>query len=1262
MAYSELGITVIQQFTAANGPVAVPLLPLLVYGPGYNVQSRASHSTPEEYSGGAKSISYPGLNAGEYVDLGDEDSWGSNEVPYPVSVSIVDGKKVIDSAVQGYFASTEHYSGTKTVGTNNIGGFSAGTFNLGDIGKAVYVHTGDASDRGSRTITAVNGTGTQITVDGAVFAVGEAANVSITPSGGQVSRFYSAGNLDNARVGDVLEIGPAYTTTYAISALGSGNYVDLSTSASPSGNDKQWRVTAEFSDVAVSDTQTEQSVELVRGTDFTYDKDGIDLVSGITDETSPSGPIVSGEIKVSYRALKTSLASSTGKIEEETEIATKVGIQSEYNPLAFALGKAKENTTFTVYFTGADVTDAVKAGASQFDGPGKLTYSEQLTRVADEDIYVLNSLSQYTGHNTELNTHVTDVSDPTKEWNRVRVGIINTALSTETEIDSENTFSTWDVNGLTVVKNSDDGQLYWKSGRLSSRGGNAFPDFDGATSPLPVSAKTDLVKLSGGSVSGNSGFWGIEKSEVLPIRDSGDSDLSEVAPYRGYFASYGNRIRSGAFQLTASDDGGGNVRLTAPANGTFRFLEGVSIGGGLASRVYMPTVRDGIICNVTAVDTTNYKYVDTDIVYQSDFNTSLKSQICINEYDAIFAKPGLTLQKKTYTDATGSTTAATDTVTAAAGFFTGMAGKYLKLAGTTAGADDGYHQILSVNGSGSQAVVATDLTTTDAGTVTVTLDLLQISGASGKNEFASVAAAQTGSLVYAGRDFALSGNKVTGTQDVGSFPAGTFGPEDVGRSIMLYEATGAIEYATITAFVSDTRVTTDAPAFGSNNAITAQLVDIDYTASESFTVYEQVDDDTISVNLNWAQKYAGNNVASATINLIQYGYGDIGRVVRILSGAYAGQSYTVFAVRGEELILTLSTPFGSGAALGADSSAEDLNGFSIEFVSSPGNNAFRLSERNDVFPDNESGKTWIIQRDFRQLEVTGETFITKGVVAGDVIRITSPSSLAGDYEVNTVPAETKVTFVSGDELPLAGIISEFDGSSLASLKYEIVRPKTKDQQAQTIASYANSFANRRLICLWPDLCVIPVDGVDTDVPGYYLGTIVGAFISGFPPQRPLSRSGLTGVSSLKHSKVDNYFTRSQLNIIAGGGVMIIHMEDDTDVPHIRHQLSTDMSDIKFQEVSITKIIDYITRIIKQEFDQYLGKYSISEFLISKLKTTAQAIVQFCENQVDAKFGPLVNEIEFTSIAASETVADEIEAEVALDVPVPFNRLSVTIRA
>lgn len=1260
MAYTELGITVIQQFTAANGPVAVPLLPLLVYGPGYNVQSRVTHSTPETYDGGAKSVSYPNLGTEEFVDLGDADTWSDNEVAYPVSVSLVDGKKVIDSDVAGYFASTEHYAGTKTGAANTITGFAAGTFNLGDIGKSIFIHTGAVADRGARNITAVNGTGTQITVDGAVFTVGESANISVTPTGGQVSRFYSAGNLSNARVGDMLEMGPAYTTDYEISALGSGNYVDLTTSTAPTGNDQQWRVTAEFASVAISNTQNEKSVTLVRGTDFTYDKNGIDLNSGLTDPTVPSGPIVSGNIKISYRAVKTLLAASTGKIEEDSEIATKVGVETEYNPLAFALGKARENTTFTVYFTGADVTDNVRSGATDFDGPGKLDYADQLARIADEDMYVLNALSQYNGHNTELNTHVTDVSDPNKQWNRVRVGIINTALSTETEIASEATYTTWDANGLITVQNSNDGQLYWKSGRMSSRGGNEFPDFDGSTSPKPVNPKTDLAKLSGGTVAANNGFWGMENAEVLPIRDSGNS--SETAPYRGYFAGYGNRIRSGTFQLTASDNGG-NVRLTAPANGTFRFLEGVAIGGGLASRMWLPGIRNGIICNVTAVDTSNYKYVDTNLPYDAAYNTALGAQICINAYDAVFSAPGLTLTRRRYTTATGSTTSASDTLTGPAGFFTGLAGRTVLVSGTTAAADDGYHEIVSVNGAGTEAVVSSNLTTDDGGSVTIHIDLVQIAGAAGKNEFASVAAAQTGTLTYAGSDFAIAGNKKNATKNIDSFPAGTFGPGDVGRTIVFYEAASAVEFATITAFVSDTEVTTDVSVnFASAAAITMQICDQDFSAAEAVTVYEQVDDDTITVNLNWAQKYAGNNVASATINSVQYGYGDIGRVVRILAGAYAGQSYTVFAVRGEELILTNATAFGTGATLGADSSAEDGNGFGIEFTVTPGNNAFRLSVRAGDWPEVESGKTYLVQRDFRQLDVTGETFITKGVVNGSILRVTSPSSLAGDYEVDSVPAETRVIFKVGSELPLSGLISEFDGGSLASLKYELVQPKTKDQQAQTIADYAASFANRRLICVWPDKCVMPVDGNDTDVPGYYLGTIVGAFISGFPPQRPLSRTAMTGVSSLKNSKVDNYFKRSHLNTMAGGGVMIIHMEDDTDVPHIRHQLSTDMSDIKFQEVSITKIVDYITRIIKKEFDPYMGKYNIGDLLISKLKTTAQAIVQFCENQVDAKAGPLVNEIEFTSIAASATVADEVEAEVKLDVPVPFNRLTVTIRA
>ena len=1255
--YKELGVTVIQQFTATNPVISAPLLPLLIYGPVFSVHSRVQHDTPESYLGASKSISYPNLQPGEYVDLGSQESWGKNEKAFPVRVFITDGKKVTDSHTSGYFASEKHYSGDKQSGGTVVDGFSNGTWKASLVGKTVYVHTGDDADQGLRTISSVSGLGDAVTLSGSNWVSAENVNISIVPSGGKVSRFYSSNQFSKARIEDSLELAPAYSTSYKITSVDpQAGYIDVALSVAPSGDSQGWRVSAEFDSVNISDTQTEKSVELLLGTDFSYDNDSIDIVSGAQDLSEPQGSIVGGKVKVSYRALQPSFALETGKIEVDDDL-DDLGLISPYNPLAFALRQARNNTTFTVSYTGADVIQAVKDGLSPLDGPSKLSYASQLERIADEDVYILVPMSQYGEHNAQLGLHVDDVSDPNKEWNNVRIGIMNTSLITETNLQVEASQASWSISGLEEVQFGTDGQFYQKSGRLISRGSGESPDFNGDSNPLPVVPGKDLLKVSGSSV-GNDGFWSISKTEKLEIRDP--SLVDEEAPYRGYFAAYGNRIRSGSFKLTASDNAG-SVRLTAPSKGAFRHLAGESFPQ--QARVFVPGQQDGVIANVTAVDVSEYKYIDTNLHWEAGFAGSELSQCSILVHDGVFAEPGLTASVDPTGSNAGETVSASNKIIGPAGFFSGLVGQYVSVSGTTAAADDGYHEILAVSVGGDEATV-TSITTDDTG-LDLSLDLVKISGIASKGEFAGWSAGDKGSFLCSGRDFSLSGNRVSGSKNLDSFPANTWGPSDVGKTIRIQESGNDAVYAEITAFVSETEVTTDvAVNFADSNAVTVQLVDIDFDQEVEFEVLSMdASLDFIGLNLNWSQSFAGNGLVSVKKDdgsLV--GFGDVGRSVRILDGAYGGQSYGVIAARPEELILGTFTAFGTGSSKGNNSSAPDLNGFAIEFTPTPGNNTFSLSSRNEgKYVANDSGKTYSIQRDFRSINIASETFITKGYSQGDVLRISEPSLIAGDYEIGLIPQETELVLKQGSEISPSLLAEVFNDGTLDSLKYEVVSPKNKDQQAETIRDYASAFGNRRLVLMWPDRFEMPVDTKTTVLPGYYLGAMVGALASGFPPQKPLSRQALLGPTRVLNSKVDNYFIKRQINTIASGGVMVIHQQDDTDLPHVRHQLTTDTSDIKFQELSVTKIVDYISRIVKDETTPYTGKYNIGDFLISKMRTVAQAIVTFCSNQKDAQAGPLVNDISFVSIKQAD-VADELEMIFDIDAPIPFNRLKVITRA
>lgn len=1253
MAYSEIGVTIIQEITGESATVASPPLPLVLIGPGYNIQTLSIHDIPESYVGLAKSVGYPGIQPNEFVDVGNQDTWGDNENVYPLRVYVADGKKLIASSATGYFSSQNHAVGSTQTASVTINGFSLQTFRQSNVGKIVWIHTG--SNQGPRTILTVSADGSSITVSGAAFSATESVNTSVLPSNGQVSRFYSEGNLSSVRIGDLIEIAPAYTTVHEVVSVDqAGNYVDLKTLVTPTGNTVSWRATALFELVNVTNTLQSRIVELQNQVHYSYDGTIINISGGISDPTSPSGPIISGTIKASYRALKSSLSSNTGEIKEDSDIASNVGTSASVNTLAFALTKARENTTFSVRHAGMDVIQDVKDNVVPFDGPSKLATGDVLERLLDEDSYVKVMLSQYAAHNVALNLHIDEAEDPSGIYNNVSVGIINTGLIRETVLAVEVEQSAWDVEGLIEASAVSDGQLYTKTGRLYSRGVKSSPNFDGAIQPLPVNVLTDLVKLDGGSIAGNNGFWKPSLSETLSVRDPGLN--AEIAPQWGYWAAYGNRIRSGAFGLTASD-ALSMVRLTGPA-GLFRYIES---GLPALARAYLPVAQDGVICNVTAVSP-DFSYIDTNIPWDAAYAGSSLSQVSIIGDDGVFATPGLITSLYTKSDTAASLDSGANTVTAGAvGFFAGMENLWLKLSTTTG--DDGYHKIISLDITNTIATVAA-IANTEAGK-TVEMELVQVNGVSGKAEFAGSSISTGNKIRTSSREQLFSGvSKVNGTKDI-TAGAGVWGPDDVGKLFRVVDSvTDAVDYLTVDTFNQDGSVTTDRSVnFASANAVSVQMSDSDHLSDIDVNILEvDASNEYVRVNKNWSQFWISNGTTSMDITgLESLGFGDAKRTVRVLNGPYAGQTYTVFAVREEELILSIGTSFGSIPAPGLPSSGGDLSGFSIEFVNAPGNNTILFDTKLSEFPSNESGKLASIQRDFREIDITGETFVAKGIVPGDILRVATPASIADDYVILNTLSQTRLRLAKGSELPLSALPAIFDGST-EPIKYELVRPKTKAQQAEAVRDYASAFGSRRLVLLWPDVVEIDISNVTSPVPGYIASAMVGALASGLAPQQPLSKIALTGIKSLVHSKIDGWFTRVNLNTMASGGVMIIHMDSDEDIAHIRHQLTTDMSSVKTQEFSITKIIDYISIVIKQEFGVLTGIYNITPELLTKLRSKGQAITQFFENQNDSRAGRLVNDFEFALIEQSPDSIDEVVSEADVDAPVPFNRLRVRVRA
>jgi len=224
--------------------------------------------------------------------------------------------------------------------------------------------------------------------------------------------------------------------------------------------------------------------------------------------------------------------------------------------------------------------------------------------------------------------------------------------------------------------------------------------------------------------------------------------------------------------------------------------------------------------------------------------------------------------------------------------------------------------------------------------------------------------------------------------------------------------------------------------------------------------------------------------------------------------------------------------------------------------------------------------------------------------------------------------------------------------------YTITRDLTTTEQADFIAGYTSSFANRRLVHTWPDVLAVSINGVSTKVPGYFAGAVYSGLTAGLPSQAGFTNLSITGFVGRENS--DDLFSDTQLDSIATGGSMIL-VQTVSGAPLItRHQLTTDTSTIFFQEFSVTKNVDLLARFFRDLFAPFIGIYNITDTLLDVLKTRGEGGIAFLLNARVQRVGAPIRRGTLANIAESATQPDTVEIDIDVDVPLPLNNLQVTL--
>lgn len=324
----------------------------------------------------------------------------------------------------------------------------------------------------------------------------------------------------------------------------------------------------------------------------------------------------------------------------------------------------------------------------------------------------------------------------------------------------------------------------------------------------------------------------------------------------------------------------------------------------------------------------------------------------------------------------------------------------------------------------------------------------------------------------------------------------------------------------------------------------------------------------------------------------------------------------------------------------------------VEQMSTPEYASWRIALINTAIPTTQnigpynkdlvnSGATVDLENGKYYLNSTNSTFVSDGVIPGDT--------------VNTkLPAKYKFTItavVSNQKLQISG-----PTGNLTGVTFWVERNLSKVQQAEVVAANSETFGSSRVVHVQPDLVGVIVDGVTKYLPGYYACCALAGLVSGLPAQKGLTNIGLAGVADLAHSNF--YFTRAQLNTMAGAGTLLLVQEAQGTLPYVRHSLTTDMTVLQYREVQQVKNIDYLSYYFYDILKGFPGRYNITPDTLQVLRTTVNAAGKLMQGKTLPKLGAPLLDFQIKTLKQSEENRDHVIIELPCTIPTVMNYINL----
>jgi len=318
---------------------------------------------------------------------------------------------------------------------------------------------------------------------------------------------------------------------------------------------------------------------------------------------------------------------------------------------------------------------------------------------------------------------------------------------------------------------------------------------------------------------------------------------------------------------------------------------------------------------------------------------------------------------------------------------------------------------------------------------------------------------------------------------------------------------------------------------------------------------------------------------------------------------------------------------------------------------------------------------------FLVLTVPGATFVTDGVLPGDLVQMSSDPMTAtfttfNSWVVDDVISEARIQVMNEgtdtptveNELPHEGWRGGGKVVIQGSMIVRVIRYYTAAQQVTEMLATAHSFSSRRLVLCYPYQLEVadlkdgsldrgtetdPIDALP-DQPGYYLACCVGGQTSGQPSQQGFTFMGINGITRIYGS--NDYFSEEQLTELSNGGIYVFTQESLAALPSTIHEVTTDVSTLEFSEYMCIKNFDYVAWTFLDAIMAFIGIWNVTEETIQFLGQDEQACIETLKSQRKPKIGAPLIDATIVSNEISDISADRIESYIDVNMPMTLNTI------